>query len=283
MPSKIIAAPFVILLLIILFLTWEYDEGYSVYLIYPVIILAAIYSLSPQIDWWWYKKHPPKLEKGLVTFFERFSPFYKRLSPAEKNRFGTRVRMFIEAKDFMPQGGMPNVPTDVQAVIAAAAVQLTFDQEDYLLSDFERIVVYPKKFPSPLAPRHFHASEIFDVDGVMIFSLEQLFASFREPEKYYNIGLHEFANVFLLANPDEAYPELDESIWEKLEKISGLSYNDISNWIGLPDIAIEPVAITHYFTHREKFKQELPAIYRQYELIFKEKRQNPSANKPNQV
>lgn len=237
-------------------------------MIIPFIALGAIWALSPQIDWWWYKKHPPKLKKGLVEFFHRFSPFYNNLSSSNKERFGTRVRMFIEGKDFMPQGGMPNVPVDVQAIIAAAAVQLTFNKKDYLLSDFEKIVVYPKKFPSPLAPRHFHASEIFDVDGVMIFSLEQLFPSFREPKKYYNIGLHEFAKIFILAHPNLDYPELDETMWDELERISGMSYDNIVEWIGLPDIEIEPVAITHFIVHNEKFRKELPEVYQRYRMIF---------------
>jgi len=269
MPSRVLALPFVIAALVLLYLTWEVDESYSVYIIPFALILAIIYVLSPQINWRWYKRRPPKLDPPLRMLLEKQHHFYQQLPAAEQQRFRERVALYMIAHEYMPQG-MESVPEDIKAVVAINAVHLSFGREDFIMEPFERMVVYPKPFPSPQFPEKFHASELYEEDGVLLFAAEQLMRSYLQPRQYYNIGLHEFAKVFLHLHPDAGWPDKGAGIWEKLEQISNFSREAIARWINLPEPAIpaRAVMISHFLVFPKQFKETLPKAYEKLKEIF---------------
>lgn len=267
MPSKILAISFGILAVVMIYLSLYVDEKFSVYIVPPVVILVMIYVLSPQINWWWYKRNPPDLPAAVRQMFFQY-PFYQRLPEGEKNRFRQRVALFSMANEFMPQV-MEKVPDDLKYMISACAVTITFGQENFLFKKFENIVVAPKPFPTPQYPEKFHASEIYEPDGVVLFSAEQLALGFMQSTQYYNIGLHEYAKVFIKTYPQHSYPTLDESSWQILEQISGFSKDWITKWINLPDIEPLPVSIVHFFTYPERFQQGMPEVSEKYRQIFR--------------
>ena len=268
MPSRILAFPFVIGALVFLYLTWEKSESYAVFIVPFVVIGAIIYVFSPQINWWWYSRRPPELDPPIRQLLQKRNAFYQKLSPEKKKVFRNRMALFMIGNDYMAQV-VESVPEDVKAVVAANAVQLTFGMENFLFPKFEKIVIYPKPFPSPQYPRKFHASEIFEEDGVVLFSAEQLMKSFVQPTRFYNIGLHEYAKVFRASYPEQVFPDLGEDIWQSLEAISGFSQEFITKWINLEVISPGPVSIAHFFVFPEKFKSVLPEIYDAYCKIFK--------------
>jgi hypothetical protein len=92
--------------------------------------------------------------------------------------------------------------------------------------------------------------------------------SFVESTKYFNIGLYEYAKVFVRSYPNHPYPVFDENSWEALERISGFSKAWIEEWINLPDIDPLAVSIAHFFTFPEAFIKELPEEYELYRSIF---------------
>jgi hypothetical protein len=276
MPARIVSFPFAIGALFFLYLTWEHDESYSLYIIPFVVMGAILYVFSPQINWWWYSRNPPELDEPLRKVLQKTNSFYQKLSAEGKTKFRNRMALFMIGNDFMPQV-VDSVPEDVKGVIAANAVQLTYGMENFLFPKFEKVVVYPKPFPSPQYPRKFHASEIFEEDGVVLFSAEQLMKSFLQPNGFYNIGLHEYAKVFKASNPDITFPDLGEDIWQKLEMISGFSEEFVTKWINLEVISPGPVSIAHFFAFPEKFKAILPDLYAAYQDIFKINPVDPDA------
>jgi len=185
MLSRYIAAPFIAGTGIALGLTLLVGSSYAIWIIPQVVVLAAIYVLSPQIDWWYFKKNPQVMPEGMTRILEKFYPYYKALKPELKPHFRNRLMMYLRCVEFI---GKPEkeVPEDIMMIVAAAVTQLTFGLEDYRLSKFERIVIYPHPFPSPQYKEHVHNSEIFEEDGVLLFSVEPLLAAFRFPHKYYN-------------------------------------------------------------------------------------------------
>ncbi len=259
--------PFFICAAVFSYMTLEINNQYSWYIVPNVVMLAAIYMLSPQIDWWWYQRKPPKLPEGLVKMFLARFPFFKNLVPDDKTKFCHRVALYMEANEFMPKG-MENVPPDVKAVVAASVVQLTFHQEDYLLNKFEHIIVYPHPFPSPQYPKQWHASEIFEEDGVIMFSAEQLMVGFAEPKKYFHIGLYEYAKVFMRCHPEVEMPKLPEDVWKRLETISRFSKDAVEKWVGLNDLNVMAVAVVHWFVFNEKFKSAMPEVFNELEKIY---------------
>lgn len=267
MPARTLSIPFLIGALVFLYLTWEVDAGYSIYIVPFVIIMALIYVLSPQINWWWYQRRPPELRPKIRLLIERHLPYYQQLVESEKSRFRKRAALYMEANDFMPRG-MESVPEDLRAIAAACAVQITFGRKDFLLPRFEHIIFYPHPFPSPQYPENFHSSEIYEEDGVIIFSAEQLLPGFLQPFQYYNIGLHEYARAFMRSYPEIDFPKLPEDIWQKLQQASGFSQAAIERWINLKPIPVQPVSIALFFTFPRQFHAVLPELYEQYARIF---------------
>jgi Mlc titration factor MtfA (ptsG expression regulator) len=267
MLSRLLAAPFVLMALLSLYFAWEDDPMHAVYVAPAVIALAVIYVLSPQIDWWWYKRKPPKLDVMVETLLNRYDPFFKALLPKEKQRFKDRVSLFMIAHDYMPQA-MESVPTDIKGLIAASAVRMTFGQEDYLLTKFEQIIVYPHPFPSPQYPEKFHAAEIYEEDGVIMFSIEQFMLGFMQTQQYYHLGIHEFFKVFRASYPNIAYPTFGDDFWQKLPSVSGLKKEAIERFVGLEQEDVLPVAAVHFFTHAKRFKAAFPGQYKEFASIF---------------
>jgi hypothetical protein len=267
MLARIIAIPFAICALTFLYFAWEEDSKYGLYMVPFVVALAIIYILSPQINWWWYQRNPPDLKSGVRGFFDRFFAYYRKLSDPEKQRFRHRVALTMEASQHIAKG-MEEATEDMKAIAAASLAMLTFGKKEYLLPQFETVVFAPLPFPSPQYPENYHASEIFEEDGAVIFSVEQLMKSFAEPHRYYHIGLHEYAKAYLRSHPELELPDLPEQIWEHLEKISGMSEAYIEQWINLKPIPARPVSITHFFIFPQQFQAELPDLYRAYCKIF---------------
>ena len=199
----------------------------------PMIILLLIamitYISQYHINWWWYKKYPPKLPSEIEAFFEKSAPIYRNLSAEDREKFGMRVRLFVESKEFIGKG-IEEIPEDVLYMIAYYAILLTFDQEDFLFDRYERIVIYPHPFLSPNIPDDVHSVEIEHSDGTIIFSLEQLAAGFLNPAKYYPVGAHAFAEILTRQKSDE---QKSDDAWAEIEQKLGLSRTAIENFIGL--------------------------------------------------
>ena len=275
MLSKVLAFPFILGACVFLYLAWEQDTSWGMYIVPNVIALAVIYVLSPQIDWWWYKRHTPELDPHLRYLFTQRHQFYKGLSEPMKKRFRDRLFLYMQANEFMPQV-MESVPLDIKGMVAANVVHLTFGRKDFRLSKYEHIILYPRPFPSPQYPKNFHASEIFDEDGVIMFAIEQLMHSTFNPIKNFNIGLYEYARIFMRMYPNNNYPTFDENSWEILEQISGFSKEYIQRFINLEDIDPVAVSISHFLVFPQKFQQLLPGAYNTYQQIFNLNPLNPA-------
>lgn len=267
MLSRLLAAPFAFAGLTFLYLAWEVNEGYSFFIIPCVVALSLIFVFSPQIDWFWYQKYPPKLDPPIHNILIQFHPFYQTLPAADKQKFRERVALFMFANDFKSQGA-DEVPEDIKGAIAINAVHLTFGLEQFLFPKFETVVVYRHPFPSPQYPKHEHVSELYEEDGVLLFSADQLMQGLIQARSVYNIGLHEYAHAFVLSYPNAPWPILGEETWEQLQSMSGFDKNYIFKIINRPDVELLPATIVHYFVFPESFGAILPEIKQIFDGIF---------------
>jgi hypothetical protein len=259
--SNKLLAPLTLFALFFLYLAWKVDEKYAIWMAPFVVAAAAVYILKNEIDWWWYSKNPPEMPAAMQRLIERFSGFYAGLSPADQQLFRHRVELFKIGTDWMPMGwpeDMESVPEDVRTVLAAQAVTLTLHQPVFLMEKFEKVIVYPGPFPTEQYP-FAHASELYEPDGCLLFSAEQVIQAFAEPTKWYNVGLHEYAHAFVRTYPDKNWPDFSAAdAWERLEFVSKMPKGHVTSVVGLPEIGVLPVAIHHYCTFKEAFKNTFP-------------------------
>jgi Mlc titration factor MtfA (ptsG expression regulator) len=154
-----------------------------------VIAAATIFTLSNQINWWWFERNPPRLDEMGERVLRATLPYYANLSVSERSRFGSRVYMFLMDKDFVGAGTPDEeVPEEIKVMIAACVVQFTFGLEEYWLPDLEKIIVYPKFFPTVERPV-FHAGEAHE-DHCLILSGKMTREGMINAAEYYHIGLH---------------------------------------------------------------------------------------------
>ena len=267
MLSKILSVPFVLLFSYLGYMVWLGNDNYILYTIPIIVILSLIYIFSPQIDWWWYQRNPPDVDKPVRTMLERVNPFYKSLSTEDKQKFRQRMAMFVKGVNFRPQG-WDKLPEDAKYAIAANAVQLNFNEEELLFPKYENVVIYPQAFPSPQYPKTFHPSEVYKEDGVLLFSAEHLLASLLEPNKYYNVAMHEYVKVFMESHPTKQFPKFTEIDWPAISKVSPFSETLIKKTLNLPDIDPTVVAATLFQHFPANFKKIFPDRAGQLASIF---------------
>ena len=257
--ARLIMLPFgLILAYVAYFVFWEDQRQLSWYFIPIVVVIVIILVLSPLINWYFYKKWPQRLDERLRYLLEKYQAFYRGLSEGDKERFEHRLWLMMQHKQWTGMK-LDKIPEDVKVMCLYSAVELTFDRDDFLFSNYNRIILYQHAFPSP---RHdeWHSSEHHREDGVMIFSTQHLMLSFTEPLKYYDIALHEFAAIMLGDQKIDMGSGVNIS-WEALDEMAVYDKKTIEEWIGLPQNNMEPVMLHHYFRFGGSFRKLQPEIY----------------------
>ncbi len=270
MPHRVLALPFGLAVVLFLVLAWRYEESYALWAIPPGIMLGAIIPLGPQIDWWWYKRFPPKLDQVGRHFLEKFDPFFQALNAEERKRAESRIRLWQFSQNFKSQAE-DELPEEVSLALAASAVQLTWGMADFQFTPFETIVIYPKPFPSPQYLQ-FHASELYEEDGVLLFSAQHVLKGFTQWQHFYDLGMHELAHALIRIHPEISWPELPETIWEQLQMVSGFHKQAIVDWIGRPDVEPLPATIVHLLHFPDKFQTVLPELTEQLTRALQQNR-----------
>jgi len=243
-------------------------QDYVHWILLMVFLMIALYVMKAQIDYWWHKKYPlpiePEIKKWLIHNF----PFYNSLDGELKQKFEDRLGLYIEARLFTSLGSKERqVPEDLKAMIAAHAVRVTLNYEDFLIGDFDRIMMYKHPFPTP-KHQYLHIVETEVEDGVIIFTLDYLLNGVLEPDRYYNIAYHAFAEAFSKQNPTIDFSFLEEVTKEHMQLISGFAVEDLLTTLGYKSLDPVPVIITYYFTFRERFEETLPHIVNKLDDIF---------------
>lgn len=239
MPIRILIAIFGILTVLFLYLGWSrYEEDYAVYSIPCVVAFAAMLSLKPQFEWWYYKRNPKDLPPGLRRVFEeRLPAFYQRKSQADKLLYRKRVFLTHLGLSFRGQGFEDDdIPADLTTLVASQAARVMENSDKYVLEPFETVVLYKHPFPSPAQPKHWHSSELFEEDGVLLFNLKNAIPGILLPQKHFNIVLYEWfraANLVLQADR----PSVPDGDWETMvATVAKQPPSWVFDAIGLPTV-----------------------------------------------
>ena len=94
--------------------------------------------------------------------------------------------------------------------------------------------------------------------------------AFAQPNRWFNVGLYEYARAFVHLHPAEAWPDFSDDLhWSSLEQASGMPRTHVESIIGLPHADQLGVAIHHYFNFRERFVEQLPVEAAAFQQIFR--------------
>lgn len=266
--ARLLTLPFILGMAICLYFTYNAHTTFAYPLLPLAILLALVIVFSPQINWWWYNKHPPELDKIIINWLEEYHLFYQKLSKPNQLRFRQRVALFMMGQRYMGRNEEEEIEEDIKAFIACNAVQLTFGLPNFMMGKFENIVVYPKSFPSPTYPKDWHYSELYDEDGVLLFSRDQLIAGMTHQPMFLLIGLYEYAKALFIINPSWEKPELSSQDIAALESISKINNEEVKKTIGLDEIDWNALAVHHFLQFPKEMQAILPTKFNHYQRLL---------------
>ena len=130
-------------------------------------------------------------DAALIAILTKRFPYFNALSAIQKIQFIDRLQNFIANKTFKihDSRGYKEMPV----LISAAAIQLTFGLQKYLLPNFEFIHVYPQEFMRVQETICFLEG---NVSGHAInLSWKHFLNGYANPNDGQNVGLHEMAHA----------------------------------------------------------------------------------------
>ncbi len=266
--SKILIMPLVLAAIaIVYYAETAGNRDFSIWVLVPGILFAALMVLSPQIDFWYRKRNPGLLDKAVVRWLERYHLFYNQLNDLDKKIFRDRLNIYLFGREFKSVGSeVRDVPDDIQGIIASIPIMLTLNRDDYLMGDYDRIYIYKHAFPSPVF-QFLHTFELNREDGMIILSLEHLLAGMVNKE-YYNVGVHVFAMAYLEVFEPEILPSEEEINDQIIETCMGIPYSTILATSGYNKIDNRAALITCFFTNPKNMMENYPDLYEVLSRLF---------------
>lgn len=141
--------------------------------------------------------------------------FYKLLTTPERRKFIIRLHQFIDSRKFV--GRDIEVEPHMKMMIGAAAIKFSFGLQNFQLSSFKQILVYPEEYYSKFS-RQYHKGEANGL-GMLAFSWKHFQEGLDSSDDNLNLGVHEFAHAYFLQQTtmDGEYP-FNDVLFNKLRK-----------------------------------------------------------------
>ena len=142
-----------------------------------------------------------KLNLNQQSILRNRFKFYNKLNDKQKQHFEHRVASFIIDKTFIGREGQ-QISDEIEVLVSATAVMLTFGFRDFYIGLIDKIFVYPGKFYSN-ANNEYHKGELNPRLGALVISWEHFERGFEIGNDNLNLGIHEFAHAIHLNSMKE--------------------------------------------------------------------------------
>lgn len=219
---------------------------------------------------------PKKLTANQKQILEKEFSFYSRLTQKKKVYFEHRVASFLKQYPIIGKEEVL-VTHEMKIIIAATYVLLTFGMRHYLISLFDKIILYPSTYFST-TNQAYHKGEFNPIMKAVAFSWEDFILGHQTTNDNLNLGLHEFSHILhfygLRSNDPSAiifydqYNKViayynDETLNKKLSEqgyFREYAYENRFEFIA--------VMLEHFFETPELFKIKYPDLYQDVCLMI---------------
>lgn len=201
------------------------------------------------------------------NILDRFNPYFHKLPDDLKERFLKRTLRFMTSKRFkyVELEAEEHMPL----LISAAAVQLTFGLENYLMDHFHTIYIVKSDYNYGLynVPFQGHVNH----DGIYL-SWNNFLRAFENYSDGDNVGLHEMAHALSYVNfiaddgSDDGFKERFKKFSEtgravfKAVQTQGSSF--LGDYAGTNYEEFWAVCVENFFERPLLFHHQLPALYK---------------------
>jgi len=201
---------------------------------------------------------------------EQHNGFYQRLPAESKKMFEKKVKQFIFSKKFIPRN-LSEVTDEMKALIASAAVQLTFGLPGVSLKHFDRILVYADDYYSEIG-RQYHKGEVNPRLRAIVVSWKSFVEGYAHPHNGINLGLHEMAHALklenVIRNGEHHFFELQEyTKWiglagEVIRKIRNYEDTLFRQYAAVDEDEFFAACIEIYFEQPHQMLEIYPVLYK---------------------
>ncbi|WP_196892338.1 zinc-dependent peptidase [Aureivirga marina] len=213
-----------------------------------------------------------KSEKEIIA---AKNEFYRALTPFQKCLFEHRVLVFIKNHQFI--GKNLKVTREMELLIAATAIMLSFGLDRYLYLSFDYILIYPDIFYSQLSKEE-HKGEANPKYKVIVFSWKHFLEGFEDATDNLNLGIHELTHglhfSFLKYRNYTSrrfiskYNELLEFLTDKKEQKKIIASKYFRDYAFENQYEFLSVLVEHFFETPHEFYRKHPKIYNYLRDMF---------------
>ena len=211
-----------------------------------------------------------KMKPEQIRVLEEQFTFYNRLDEKNKFYFRHRVASFIDKKQFIGKEDFL-ITEQVQILVSATAVMLTFGFRDFMIEAVENIIIYPTKYYSQLN-KQYHKGEFNARFKTLVLSWDSFIEGYRIEDDKLNLGIHEFAHAIHF---NSIYQEDINSIIfiDTFNELRGLISNDeflkkrlvtseyLRDYAFTNDFELLAVIVETFIETPQAFRNQFPVIY----------------------
>ncbi|WP_426747013.1 M90 family metallopeptidase [Myxococcus faecalis] len=209
---------------------------------------------------------------------EAHVPFFSRLSPALREDFLAKLKVFAWEKEFIGAGGLA-ITDEIRVVVAATAVQLVVHLDLSYYDRLREVIVYPDAFLLPDRTgvvlgeaKHW---------GSVILSWAAVLGGLKNPDDGHDTATHEFAHV--LDRADGAFdgtPRLRSyshyRTWASVmsEHFHALQQGRprerqvLDDYGALNEAEFFAVASENFFERPERMRRKTPDLYEELKRFY---------------
>lgn len=218
----------------------------------------------------WYNRNLffTKVDPERKEFLAKNFNYYKSLSSRDRQTFERRVQKFISMKNFESREGL-EVTMEMETLVAAAAIQVTFGYPSVYLEQFDRIILYPDAYYSTINDAY-HRGEVH-TRGVIVLSWKNLVEGYLEYGDGRNLALHEMAHALKISDiqAGKGYDFLDRDLLhafirharEEMHLIAEGKPSFFRKYAATNDHEFFAVAIENFFEKPEAFRDFHSPLY----------------------
>jgi Mlc titration factor MtfA (ptsG expression regulator) len=209
----------------------------------------------------------PEISNSALEIFLSRMPYYQPLSVAAKARFRQRTLDFIGSKQFIGAEGLA-ITDEMKVLVSALAVQLTFGLQNYFISFFHTIRLYPSTFYSRMAGARLKGGT--SESGLIQLSWADLVSGVDNPGDKINLGLHELAHALEIgvmkgSDFDQTFASYYE-FWQdqadsEFTRMHAGEKSFLRAYGGTNEHEFFAVCVEHFFEAPQEFNSRLPQIY----------------------
>jgi MtfA peptidase len=240
--------------------------------LYQIIRDLLKYFLS---DWYNRNLIFTTLEPVRKTFLEKNFNYYKALSPRNQLMFERRVQKFINMKYFESREELA-ITVEMETLVAAAAIQVTFGFPSVYLEHFDLIILYPDVYYSKINETY-HKGEV-NSEGIIVLSWKNLLEGYLQQTDGRNLALHEMAHALKISDvkASKGYDFFDQKAVYKFIAYAREEMNLIANgesslfrkYAATNDHEFFAVAIENFFERPTEFRDFHREMYESLTVLM---------------